>query len=129
MLCGVVGGVFALGGLVLVSSFFRALAPGGDVPGPFTMGPSGVYFMGFTGCALVGWGGGLLGGMRRPESARTVGTATALALVLAAACRMFGWLLGDFAFLGDILRIEALFMLLIALGFVWLRPAHEESAT
>ena len=122
VLCGVCGAIFTFGGLALVLGFFRALAPGGEAPGPFVMGPSGVYFMGFAGCALIGWGGGLFGAARRPESARTIGTATALALVLAALCRIAGWVLGDFAYLGDVLRAEAFVMLLVALAFVWLRP-------
>jgi hypothetical protein len=122
LLTGVLGALFAVGGVTMVALFFGALAPGGEVPGPFVMGPAGVYFMGFAGCALVGWGGGLLGAMRRPDAGRTVGTASAVALVLAAVTRMMAWLMGDYAFLGDLLRGEAAVFLLLALALLWLRP-------
>ena len=128
ILTGVVGVALVAGGLVMVLSFFGALAPGGSVPGPFVMGPAGVYFMGFAGCGLVGWGGGLLGATRRPEAGRTIGSATAVALVLAAVTRMVAWFLGDYAFLGDVLRVEAGVLLLLALAFVWLRPPHAKAA-
>jgi len=81
-----------------------------------------MYFVAFTGCALVAWGGGLLGAARRPEGSRALGTATAVGLVLAALYRMVAWLMGDYAFLGNLLRGEAALFLLLALAFVWLRP-------
>ena len=51
-----------------------------------------------------------------------MGTTTAFALVLMALYRIAAWFLGDYAFLGNILRVEAAVLLLLALGFVWLRP-------
>jgi hypothetical protein len=56
-----------------------------------------------------------------------VGTASALGLVLAAIQRMVAWLMGDYALLGELPRIEAALCLLLALGFVWLRPAPAAS--
>jgi hypothetical protein len=53
-----------------------------------------------------------------------VGTATAFALVLMALYRILGWLMGDYAYLGDVLRGEAVFFLVLALAFVWLRPTR-----
>lgn len=128
LLCGLLGGVFVAAGLACVGSFFAAQAPGGAVPGPIPLGVGGVYFLAFTGCALVGWGGALLGAVRRPETQRAVGTATAFALVLMALYRMVAWLLGDYAFLGDLLRVEAAVFGVLALAFVWLRPPAASGA-
>ena len=122
ILCGFVGVSFALSGLVCLGGFFASLAPGGEVPGPIPLGVGGAYFLAFTGCALVGWGGALIGAARQPRTHRTVGTATAFALVLMALYRIAAWFFGDYAFLGNILRVEAGGMLLLALAFVWLRP-------
>ena len=121
-LCGIVGALFAVAGVVCFVGFFRAQAPGGEAGGPIPLGIGGVYFLAFTGCALVGWGGALVGAARQPRTHRTVGTATALALVMMAFYRIAAWFLGDYAFLGDLLRVEAAVLLLLALAFVWLRP-------
>jgi len=129
ILCGVLGVLASLFGLSLVVSFFRATMPGGAAEGPLSpLGPNGVYFMAFTGCAMLGWGGGLLSAMRRPESHRTVGTASAFALVLMAVYRMWAWLMGDYYWLGELLRVEAALFLLLALALVWLRPPHSAAA-
>lgn len=121
-LCGIAGALFAAAGLACFAGFFRAQAPGGEAGGPIPLGIGGVYFLAFTGCALVGWGGALIGAARQPRTHRTVGTATALALVMMAVYRIAAWFLGDYAFLGDLLRVEAAVLLLLALAFVWLRP-------
>lgn len=121
LLSGVLGTLFALGGLLFFIAFFRYQAPGSTPVIP--TGPVGHYFVAFTGCALVGWGGGLLGAARDPAAGRTVGTATALALVLSAVYRMASWVIGDYyVWLGDLPRIEAAVLLILALLFVWLRP-------
>ena len=74
-------------------------------------------------CALIGWGGGLLGASRDPSSGRAIGTATAVALVLSAVYRMVAWIVGDYyVWLGDASRAEAAVLLLLALAFVWWRP-------
>lgn len=104
-------------GLGLVFAFFNYQAPGRT--GLYGMGPSGHYFAAYTGCALVAWGGALVGALRGGAAARTVGTATALALVLLAACRMVAWIFGDYSSLGNILRVEAAIFLALALAFVW----------
>lgn len=122
VLCGGIGGLLVIAGLGMTFSFFRASMPGAVMEGPIPVGPGGIYFIAFTGCALVGWGGGLLGAARRPAAGRTVGTLSALALVLMAVVRLFGWLMGDYAYLGNILRGEAAVFLVLALAFVWLRP-------
>lgn len=122
VLCGGIGGLLLLAGLAMTFSFFRASMPGAAMEGPIPVGPGGVYFIAFTGCALVAWGGGLLGAVKRPEAGRTIGTFSALALVLMAMVRIFAWLMGDYAYLGDLPRGEAALFLVLALAFVWLRP-------
>ena len=121
ILCAAVGVVWVGGGLALFASFIAYHGPDSDAA--FPTGPVGHYFVAFTGCARVGWGGGLLGAARRPAAGRSVGSATALALVLAALMRIFAWLIGDYhAWLGELARVEAATFLLLALAFVWLRP-------
>ena len=121
-LCGILGGLLVAGGVVFVATYFRFHAPGSDVVGIPT-GPVGFYFVGFTGCALVGWGGALLGAARRPETGRTLGTFSALALGAMGLMRMLGWIMGDYyVFLGELLRLEAAIFLSLAVAFLWLRP-------
>ena len=120
-LCGLLGGVFVLVGLTAVAGFFAYHMPGSDPAIP--TGPVGFYFIAFSGCALVAWGGCLFAATRRPENARGIGTATAFGLVLAAVCRMAAWLVGDYhVFPGELLRAEAAAMLVLAMAFIWLRP-------
>ena len=125
ILCGILGALLVLAGLSLYLQFFRFHAPGGLGLEFFTLGPGGHYFVAFTGSALVAWGGCLLGAVRRPEVARSVGTATALGLVLAAFYRIVAWFVRDYASLGGLPRAEAVMFLLLALAFVWLRPPVE----
>ena len=122
-LCGLLGLGFLLGGLMFVAGYFQAAAPGGSAGGPLSpLGPNGLYFMAFTGCGLVAWGGGLLGLARRPTEGALFAGATVFALVLMAAYRMAGWFLGDISHLGDLPRTEASIFLLLALALLWLRP-------
>ena len=122
IVCGLLGALFVVFGLGAFGSFFGYHAPGGAPPEPFQLGPHGMYFVAFTGCALVAWGGALLGAVRRPAGSRTIGTASAWALVLMATYRMAAWIVGDYAALGDLLRVEAAVFLFFALALVWLRP-------
>ena len=124
ILCATFGGILCVAGLVLFAQFFRFHAPGGLGLPLLPMGPNGHYFVAFTGSALVAWGGALLGAARHPEHSRTVGTATAVALVLSAFYRIVAWVVGDYVVLGDLLRVEAALFLVLALAFVWLRPAR-----
>lgn len=121
ILCGVLGALMLAAGGVFFLTFFGYQQPG-STPALRT-GPVGHYFVAFTGCALIGWAGGLLGAARSPGTGRTVGTFTALALVLSALYRMVAWVIGDYyVLLGELPRFEAGLLLLLALGFVWLRP-------
>jgi len=123
VLCGGTGLGLVIIGLGFVLAYVSALAPDAAevVPG-MPMGPPALYFMAFAGCALVGWGGSLLGALRNPGSALAVTSATVAALVLSAAYRMAAWFTGDSPFPGNLPRIEAGVFLLLALAFLWLRP-------
>lgn len=122
VLATVVGAAFVLLGLMLFTSFFAYQRPN-SVP-TFPGGPVVQYFAAFAGCALLGWGGALLAVRRDPGGGRAVAIATASALVAMALYRMVAWIVGDYyAWLGELPRIEAALFLVLALAFVWLRPA------
>lgn len=126
VLCGAIGIAFVAFGLACFASFFAYHAPDSDVPIP--TGPTGFYFVAFTGCAMVGWGGSLLASLRDARAARSVGSVTAFALVLMAIYRMAAWIVGDYyAWLGGLVRAEAIVFLLAALALVWLRPGRVEA--
>ncbi len=121
VLVGSLGIAFLLFGLVLVATFFGYQRPGSTPVIP--TGPVGHYFVAFTGCALLGWAGGLIGAARDPMASRTVGTITVFVLGLMALIRMVAWVIGDYAgWLGDLPRSEATLFLLFALALVWTRP-------
>lgn len=128
IVAGTTGLLFlALGG-ALFFAFFAYQAPGSEPALP--MGPLGHYFAAFAGCALLGWGGALLAGARNLVTGRSIAPITALALTAMALYRMVGWLMGDYyALMGDLLRVEAGLFLLLALAFLWLRPAPERGVT
>lgn len=121
VLAGTLGVAFVVFGLVLTATFFGYQRVGSTPAVP--TGPVGHYFVAFAGCALIGWGGGLIGAARSPVANRAVSTATVCALILMGAVRIVAWAVGDYhAWLGGLPRLEAAFFLLIALGFVWWRP-------
>jgi hypothetical protein len=124
ILCASFGVLLCILGTFLFAQFFRFHAPGGLGLPLLPMGPNGHYFVAFTGSALVAWGGALIGAARHPEHSRTLGTATAVALVMSGIYRMLAWVVGDYVVLGNLLRGEAAFCLLLALAFVWLRPGR-----
>ena len=127
LLAGIFGGLLILSGLLLTASFFGYQQPN-TTPGIPT-GPVGFYFVAFAGCALIGWGGGLMGVARNPEANRAVVTATVTALVLMSVVRMMAWVIGDYhVWLGELPRIEAGLFLLIAAAFLWLRPPVDQAA-
>jgi hypothetical protein len=123
---GSMGIALLIFGLGLVATFFAYQRPN-SIPMVPT-GPIGHYFVAFTGCALIGWAGGLIGAARDPFASRSVGTTTAFVLALMAVIRMLAWWVGDYAaWLGDLPRTEATLFLLLAIALVWLRPTVAES--
>lgn len=126
-LCGAVGLLFILGGLGLSAQFFVYQQPHSQPSIP--TGPVGYYFVAFSGAALVAWGGALIGAARDPATGRAIAAASAFALTLMAFVRIIAWVIGDYyQWLGELPRYEAAFFLVLALGFVWLRPpAHSRS--
>ena len=121
LLSGILGIAFVLLGSSLALAFVTYQEPGRSPTLP--TGPVGHYFAALAGCAFLAWGGALLGVARAPWAGRSVGTATAVALVAMALIRMLAWVVGDYyVWLGEIPRYEAGFFLVLALAFVWLRP-------
>ena len=121
VLVGSLGIAFLVFGLAMVGAFFAYQRP--DSTPLMPTGPVGHYFVAFTGCAMIGWAGGLLGAARDPMASRTVSTLTAFVLALMAVIRMVAWLVGDYsAWLGDLPRSEATLFLVLAIALVWLRP-------
>lgn len=122
-LMGTLGLAVVLFGLALVATFFLYQRPN-SVP-QIPTGPIGQYFVAFTGCALLAWGGAMIGAARDPFStaSRTIGTSTALVFVVMALVRGVAWGVGDYAgWLGELPRREAMLLLGLALLLVWLRP-------
>jgi len=121
LLAALSGVAACVAGIALFVAFFAYQRPGSTPPLP--TGPMGHYFAAFAGCALVGWGTALLAGARDVATGRRIAPGTACALVMMAVYRMVGWFMGDYyATAGDLLRTEAGLFLLLALGFLWLRP-------
>ncbi|MFQ5664847.1 MAG: peroxiredoxin family protein [Candidatus Binatia bacterium] len=118
-------------GAVLLSGFVsNTLLPAAMQRGPTPLETNywGFYMMGFAGVLLMTWGACLLYAVRTPALARAVGTATAFGLSLNAIFRILAWFSGEYAEVGNLPRIEAAIMLLLALGFVWLRPQPADIA-
>ena len=121
VLSGLLGTAMLFVGVAFFVSFFAAHAPGAELSHP--VGPNGVYFMAFSGSALVAWGGCLIGQIRASQASRSVATATVLGLVLSASYRIAVWVVGDYwTWPGNLVRVEAVAFLLLALAFLWLRP-------
>jgi hypothetical protein len=122
-LAGFVGFAFGLLGLALFASFFAYQRPGSEAPLPG--GPLVHYAAASAGCAFFAWGAALASGALRGDLSRGLGTVTAIALVMLALMRMLAWFSGDYyALAGDLPRLEAAVLLVLATGFVWLRPAR-----
>ncbi len=103
---GTLGVAFFVFGAAMVATFFLYQRPH-SVPLVPT-GPIGHYFVAFTGCALIGWAGGLVGAARSPMASRSVATMTIFVLILMAVIRMAAWVIGDYSvWLGDLPRTEA----------------------
>ena len=87
----------------------------------------GSYVLGFASSALVAWGGCLIAAARRPAAASGITSATIAGLLASAVIRLLAWYSGEYRLAGDQLRIEAALLVLLALGFIWLRPSSAEA--
>ncbi|SRR6266446_3435931 len=127
ILCAVLMVLCAVIGVALIVSFFRALIlPSENVGAPaIPANYWGFYMAGFAGILLITWAGFLLLALRDPVLARGIGFVTALGLILNAAFRLLAWASGEFAEVGNVPRVEAAIMLLLALMFIWTTPARE----
>lgn len=92
----------------------------------FDTDPWGYYMLGVAGSVLVTWAVCLVAVVRAPAMNPGVATATTVGLVLGAILRLLAWYSGEYRQTGDQLRLESAVLLVLALGFVWLRPPHPE---
>jgi hypothetical protein len=88
----------------------------------------GYYLVGFSGSALIAWGGCLIAAARRPGQATGIGTATATGLILASIVRLLARYSGEYRAADDSFRFEAAVLALVALAFIWLRPSRGSDA-
>jgi hypothetical protein len=93
----------------------------------FDTDPWGYYMLGVAGSVLVVWGVALASTARTPDANRGVATATTVGLILGAILRLLAWYSGEYRLAADQLRLESAVFLVLALGFVWLRPPRAES--
>lgn len=82
----------------------------------------GYYVLALAGSVLLAWAGCLLSAARHPEQSAGVALASAAALIAAAIVRLLAWYSGEYRYAGGQLRLEAIVLCVLALGFVWLRP-------
>ena len=92
----------------------------------FDTDPWGYYMLGVAGSVLVMWAACLIAVVRAPTLNPGVATATTVGLVLGAILRLLAWYSGEYRQAGDQLRLESAVFLVLALGFVWLRPPRPE---
>jgi hypothetical protein len=92
----------------------------------FDTDPWGYYLLGMAGTALVVWAVALATAVRMPEANPGVATATTVGLVLGAILRLLAWYSGEYRLAGDQFRLESAMFLVLALGFIWLRPPRPE---
>jgi hypothetical protein len=127
ILCVVLMVLCAVTGVILIVGFFRALIlPSENVGAPLIPANYwGFYMAAFAGILLITWAGFLLLALRDPVLARGIGFVTAIGLILNSLLRLVAWASGEFAEVGNVPRVEAAIMLLIALMLIWTTPARE----
>ena len=114
---------FVIGAALLRGFLVGTMMPGtNESAAPALTNYWGFYMMGFAGAVLWAWGACLVSAVTAPATARAIGTATAFGLVVNAMFRLVAWFSGEYAEVGNLPRIEGAIMLLLALGFIWLRP-------
>jgi hypothetical protein len=92
----------------------------------FDTDPWGYYMLGVAGSVLMMWAVSLFAVARAPTMNPGVATATTVGLVLGAVLRLLAWYSGEYRQAGDELRLESAVLLVLALGFIWLRPPRIE---
>jgi hypothetical protein len=124
LLAAVTAFFFALLGLLFVCGFIdRALFQVFAHP-LFDTDAWGYYLLGIAGSALIAWAACLVAVVRAPATTTGIATATTIGLVLGAILRLLAWYSGEYRLAGDQLRLESGLLLVLALGFVWLRPTR-----
>jgi hypothetical protein len=109
-------------GLLFVLAFFdRALFQVFARP-LFSTDHWGYYVLGIAGSLLFVWGGCLIAAARAPLTTTGVATATTVGLIVGAVLRLLAWYSGEYRVTSEQLRLEAGILLVLALGFIWLRP-------
>jgi hypothetical protein len=128
LLAGVTAALCFLVGMVFIVAFLdRALFPVFARP-LFDTDYWGYYILGFAGSTLVAWGGCLIAAVRDPQRSIGVATATTSALIIGGILRLLAWYSGEYRGAAEQLRLEAAVLVLLALGFVWLRPSRDDRA-
>jgi len=123
LLAAVTALFFALLGMLFVTGFIdRALFQVFARP-LFDTDVWGYYLLGVAGSALIAWAACLVAVIRAPDTTTGIATATTIGLVLGAILRLLAWYSGEYRLAGAELRLESAVLLMLALGFVWLRPA------
>jgi hypothetical protein len=124
LLAAVTALFFALFGVVFLCGFIdRALFQVFARP-LFDTDAWGYYLLGIAGSALIAWAACLVAVVRAPTTTTGIATATTVGLVLGAIVRLLAWYSGEYRLAGDQLRLESGVLLVLALGFVWLRPSR-----
>jgi hypothetical protein len=118
---------FLLGMLFIVAFLDRALFPVFARP-LFDTNYWGYYVLGFAGSTLIAWGGCLVAAVRDPRCSIGIATASAGALIVGGVLRLLAWYSGEYRGADDELRLEAAVLVVLALGFVWLRPSRDDRA-
>jgi formate-dependent nitrite reductase membrane component NrfD len=122
VLAAVTASFFFLFGFVFLCGFIdRALFQVLARP-LFATDPWGYYILGVAGTGLIAWAVSLFAVVRAPTLHPGVATATTVGLILGAILRLLAWYSGEYRQAGDQLRLEAGVFVVLALGFVWLRP-------
>ncbi len=122
VLAAVTASFFFLFGFVFICGFidrtlFQVLAR------PlFDTDPWGYYILAVAGTGLIVWAVALGATVRAPTLHPGVATATTVGLILGATVRLLAWYSGEYRPAGDQLRLESAVFLVLALGFIWLRP-------
>jgi hypothetical protein len=86
----------------------------------------GYYLLAFSGSALLAWAGCLVAAARRPEHSSGIGVATAAGLIVGTIVRLLAWYSGEYRLAGAQLQLESAVLIVLALGFVWLRPRRSD---